>query len=88
MIYKRNLEKMRTEMENRIRFVRKEIIASPQGYLLKTRHGEREEYIHVYYRKGKRIRKRVRPDSEMAAGLLRKTFWKKNWSCLRKIVKS
>ncbi|MBQ6900238.1 MAG: hypothetical protein IJN72_05305 [Firmicutes bacterium] len=87
MIYKRNLEKMRTEMENRIRFVRKEIIASPQGYLLKTKHGEREEYIHVYYRKGRRIRKRIKPDSEMVAGLLRKSLLEKELELMEKNYK-
>ena len=87
MIYKEKLEKMRTEMDNRIKFVRKEIIASPQGYLLKTRHGERQEYIHVYYRKGRRIRKRVKPYSEIADGLLRKSLLEKELDLLEKNYK-
>lgn len=72
MVYKAKLEKIRTEINNRIDFVRKEIINSPQGYLLKTKHGERDEYIHIYYRKGQRVRKRIKGDSEMAKRLLRK----------------
>lgn len=72
MIYKENLEKMRTNMQERIKFVRKEISGSSPGYLLKTKHDQRDEYIHMFYKKGRRVRKRVKPGSETAENLLRK----------------
>ncbi|MBR5230118.1 MAG: hypothetical protein IKW01_04595 [Firmicutes bacterium] len=72
MLYKSTLEEMRTKLEKRIEFVRKAIDACPPGYLLKTKRDNRYEYIHMYYEKGQRKRKRIKLDSMTMKGLLEK----------------